>query len=298
MTPPRPGLDGDGHAERDRLLAALAALERGDLTATVGGPLSGELGPAGEALDRAIAAVGRRLRAVAAGAIQLGTHAERLDDAVKALVASATRQASAVSEIARKLQALGARCEEVGQIVELLDDVASETNILALNAAIEASRAGAQGKGFGMVADEVRKLAERSAAATKDIGAFIQTIGGTANESARAVDGVRGLSDDLADAARDGAQAIGQIEAGLGRLMQTLGKFRLPGESESDLLTALRERRPELDRALGSLAPLVNSPELAASPLGDALRRLMAALAALDSGADGGRSERAEPHAG
>jgi methyl-accepting chemotaxis protein len=285
--------------EVERLLTALGALERGDLTAGTGAPMTGELAPVANALDRAMAALGRRLRAVAGGALQLGVHTERLDDAVKALIASATRQAGAVSEIARKLQALGARCDEVGQIVELLDDVASETNILALNAAIEAARAGAQGKGFGMVADEVRKLAERSAAATKDIGAFIQTIGGTANESARAVDGVRGLSDDLTDAGRDGAQAIAQIEAGLGRLMQSLGHFRLPGESESDLLTALRERRPELERALGSLAPLLGKPELAASPLGDAVRRLLAALAIVEGGGGEGptgASERAEPH--
>jgi methyl-accepting chemotaxis protein len=268
----------------DRVLAAVAALERGDLTASLGGTLGEELAPLGDAFDRAVLALGRQLRGVAAAAAQLGAHTERLDDAAKALVGSATRQATAVSEIARKLQALGARCEEVGQIVELLDDVASETNILALNAAIEASRAGAQGKGFGMVADEVRKLAERSAAATKDIGAFIQTIGGTANESARAVDGVRGLSDDLSANARESGQALGQIIAGRQRLMQILGRFRLPGESEGDLLAALRERRPELERALGSLTPLLNSPELAASALGDALRRLMSALAAVDAG--------------
>src|SRR5205823_7333716 len=107
----------------------------------------------------------------------------------------ATHQSTAIAEVGRKLKALGARSEEVAQIVELLEDVAAETNILALNAAIEASRAGAQGKGFGMVADEVRKLAERSAAATKDIGAFIQTIEGTASDATRAVDGVRGLAD-------------------------------------------------------------------------------------------------------
>ena len=285
MTPPaRPDVD------IDRLVAALAALERGDLSVSLRGSLGGELAPVADAFDRATTALAGQLRAMAAGAVQLGAHAAELDDTVKALVGSATRQASGVSEIARKLQALGARCEEVGQIVELLDDVAAETNILALNAAIEASRAGAQGKGFGMVADEVRKLAERSAAATKDIGAFIQTIGGTANESARAVDGVRGLSDDLAANARESGQALAQIIAGRQRLLQSLARFRLPGESEGDLLSALRERRPELDRALGSLAPLVNSPELAASPLSDAVRRLMAALAALD----GGQSDRTD----
>lgn len=87
----------------------------------------------------------------------------------------------------RKARRLGDRSVEIGTIVELIRGISSRTDMLALNATIESVRAGEHGRGFAVVAEEIRKLAERTAAATGEIGTLVEAIQADAHESLRAL---------------------------------------------------------------------------------------------------------------
>ncbi|MHC1713182.1 MAG: methyl-accepting chemotaxis protein [Solidesulfovibrio sp.] len=82
---------------------------------------------------------------------------------------------------------LGEQADGIGRILGVIRDIADQTNLLALNAAIEAARAGESGRGFAVVADEVRKLAEKTMAATGEVG---KAIGGIQSETRQHIDNV------------------------------------------------------------------------------------------------------------
>ena len=260
--------------ELEALLATMAAAKQGDLTVRteVG---SGRLTPLAQALNEVLASLEGRAAQISYAATSVTLAAESTIGALPDLVEGMARQQSSIAEIARKLKALEARSEEIGQIVEVLDDITSETNNLSLNAAIEASRAGAQGKGFGLVAEEVRKMAERSAAATKDIGAYIETIASATGDAARAIEGIRAVADQLAlvtGRASNEASAFSDMRKAL---TGAIGQLRFAGQGESEIARILIERRKDLARLLVPLTPLIAGTR---TPLGEAVRNLLAAL--------------------
>jgi methyl-accepting chemotaxis protein len=261
-------------SEREDLLATLRAAAQGDLTVRAK-PGESSLREIAEATNAMLAGIEERAAQISYTATGVAIAAEATGGGMPEIAEGMARQQAAVAEIARKLKALEARSEEIGQIVELLDDVTSETNILSLNAAIEASRAGAQGKGFGLVAEEVRKMAERAASASKDVGAYIETIASATGDATRAIESVRNIADQLAALASRASSEATMLTEVRKALVAAISQVRFAGQGETEITRFLHERRSELARVLSPLAPLVAG---ARSPLGEAVRNVLAAL--------------------
>jgi twitching motility protein PilJ len=130
-----------------------------------------------------------------------------------------------IQDTSKRIKRLGESSQEIGDIVSLINDIADQTNILALNAAIQASMAGDAGRGFAVVADEVQRLAERSAAATKQIGSLVKAIQSDTNEAVISMEQTTSEVVRGARLAQDAGVALEEIEgvsANLAELIQNI----------------------------------------------------------------------------
>jgi twitching motility protein PilJ len=132
-----------------------------------------------------------------------------------------------IQETSKRIKRLGESSQEIGEIVQLISDITEQTNVLALNAAIQAASAGEAGRGFTVVAEEVQRLAERSAEATKHIGAIVKSI---QRDTLEAVDAMERSTQGVvqgtrtADQAEQALREIGTVSTRLAELIESISQ--------------------------------------------------------------------------
>lgn len=145
---------------------------------------------------------------------QSGNSKDKADegaDLVNKVVISINQINQVAQELQGNMERLGRHAESIGSVMTVITDIADQTNLLALNAAIEAARAGDAGRGFAVVADEVRKLAEKTMAATTEVGENIKTIQIAAENNVQSVNtAVENINEATGLAGRSG-EALGEI---------------------------------------------------------------------------------------
>jgi len=177
-------------ASRRLTESATAMSSSAELQATSSAEGSTQAGQMVVAIDE----VSETIRSVSQSSTGAANAARQTVDLAQAGRESAQQSASTmqslaaeVAETARQIGTLEAQSEKIGKVLSVIDEIAEQTNLLALNASIEAARAGEAGRGFAVVAGEVRRLAERTTAATREIG---DVVGSIQNETRRAVEAI------------------------------------------------------------------------------------------------------------
>jgi twitching motility protein PilJ len=151
-----------------------------------------------------------------------------------------------IQETSKRIKRLGESSQEIGEIVQLISDITEQTNVLALNAAIQAASAGEAGRGFTVVAEEVQRLAERSAEATKHIGAIVKSIQRDTQDAVEAMErSTRGVVEGtrIADEAD---RALREIEQVSNRLAELIGSISDATEKQAASATRVAEAMNEI----------------------------------------------------
>jgi len=146
-------------------------------------------------------------------------------DSVRNSIAGMNSIRNQIQETSKRIKRLGESSQEIGEIVDLISDITEQTNVLALNAAIQAAAAGEAGRGFTVVAEEVQRLAERSAQATRRIGAIVKTIQSDTQDAVNAMESsTQGVVEGtvLSDAAGHSLAEIESVSDELARLIQRI----------------------------------------------------------------------------
>ncbi len=183
------------------------------------------------------------------------------------------------------MAALGKQAEGIGQVMNVISDIADQTNLLALNAAIEAARAGDAGRGFAVVADEVRKLAEKTMAATKEVGEAIGGIQLGARKNLENVENSVVTIEQATSLANQSGTALREIVAMVETATDQVRSIAAASEQQSAASEEINRSIEDINRISGETASAMNQSAQAVGELASQAQTLRALIEKMKSGA-------------
>jgi methyl-accepting chemotaxis protein len=176
--------------------------------------------------------------------------------------------------------------DQIAKIIKVIDDIAFQTNILALNAAIEAARAGEAGMGFAVVAEEVRNLAQRSAQASKDTTAIIESNIELSSQGVLVAERVQEalsaiteearksneLMDEIAVASEEQLQGVEQVSKAMIQIETVTQQNATSAEESASASEELNAQAESMKKIVWELSELVNGATTALKAEGEYVR--------------------------
>jgi twitching motility protein PilJ len=205
--------------------------------------------------------------------------AKRGAEAVRNTIRGMDEMREQIQETAKRIKRLGESSQQIGEIVELINDIAEQTNILSLNAAIQAAMAGEAGRGFAVVADEVQRLAERSADATKQIGALVKTIQADTNEAVASMEQTTNGVVEATRLADTAGQSLGEIESVSEQLSDLIVRIARDAMQQSEVATAVSGSMAQISETTTLTSSGTRQTAESIGKLSDLARELQASVA-------------------
>ncbi len=215
-------------------------------------------------LEQTAAALEQIVNSVRAAAENAGD----ADKTVRAARTVAAQNGSVMKSAVSAMAEIEKSSEQISDIITVIDDIAFQTNLLALNAGVEAARAGSSGKGFAVVASEVRALAQRSSEAARQIKDLIvgsadqvkhgvrlvERAGVALDEVVEQVGEISELVTGIAEASKEQAQGLNEINAGVGNLDQVTQQNAAMVEESTAAAHMLRQEAQNLSTLVARFA--------------------------------------------